>query len=335
MFGSLPTDAGSVRDWSWTEYEQYYTALLKRPLYDDTVAEFLGDWTRLSELLDEMFSRLHVSITVNTADAEAEKRYHTFLETIYPSSEEAEQKLKTKLLSSGLTPKGFELPLRKMRAEAEIFREENLPLLIQEHKLTNEYDKIVGAQTVEWEGREVTVVQLRPHYQNVDRTVRQKAWDIATERQLKDREAINTLWNDFLAVRRELASNAGFGDYRSFRWQQMLRFDYTPEDCYRFHEAIEKAVLPAAVRICPSCERYVFPSHLSAEPGHRVVLDALGLQPVLELDMRLGEGTGAALAMGIIDAACRMLAGMATFEEAGVADKTPADEKSPAEETGA
>lgn len=250
MLESLPTDAAGVKDWSWTEYARYYTALLKRPLYDDTVAEFLGDWTRLSELLDETFSRLHVAITVNTADTEAEKRYHTFLETVYPPSEEAEQKLKTKLISSGLVPKGFELPLRKMRAEAEIFREENLPLLIQEHKLTNQYDKIVGAQTVEWEGREVTVAQLRPHYQNVDRTVRQKAWDIAIERQLKDREAINKLWKDFLAVRLELASNAGFRDYRSFRWQQMLRFDYTPEDCYRFHEAIEKVVLPAAARIC-------------------------------------------------------------------------------------
>jgi oligoendopeptidase F len=250
MFDSLPTDAGSVRDWSWSEFERYYAALIKRPLYDDTVAEFLGDWTRMSELLDETFSKLHVAITVNTADAEAEKQYHTFLETIYPPSEEADQRLKTKLLSFGVVPDGFELALRKMRTEAEIFREENLPLLIQEHKLTNEYDKTVGAQTVEWEGRELTVAQLRPYFQNVDRTVRQKAWQVATERQLKDREVINKLWIDFLTVRRELASNAGFGDYRSFRWKQMLRFDYTPADCSRFHEAIEKAVLPAALRIC-------------------------------------------------------------------------------------
>lgn len=82
---------------------------------------------------------------------------------------------------------------------------------------------------------------------------------------------------------------------------------------------ISGAATLAAVRLCPAAGEYVFPSHLSAEPGHRIVLDALGLQPVLELDMRLGEGTGAALAFGIIDAACRMLSGMATFAEAGVA----------------
>lgn len=81
---------------------------------------------------------------------------------------------------------------------------------------------------------------------------------------------------------------------------------------------ISGAATLAAVRLCPSAADYVFPSHLSVEPGHRVVLDALGLEPVIELDMRLGEGTGAALAFGIIDAACRMLSGMATFAEAGV-----------------
>jgi nicotinate-nucleotide--dimethylbenzimidazole phosphoribosyltransferase len=75
----------------------------------------------------------------------------------------------------------------------------------------------------------------------------------------------------------------------------------------------------AALALCPTAADYVFPSHLSAEPGHRVALDKMGFEPVLELDMRLGEGTGAALAMGIIDSACRMMSGMATFAEAGVA----------------
>lgn len=81
---------------------------------------------------------------------------------------------------------------------------------------------------------------------------------------------------------------------------------------------ISGAAALAAVALCPPVEEYLFPSHLSVEPGHAVVLSTLGIKPVLELDMRLGEGTGAALAMGIIDAACRMMSGMATFAEAGV-----------------
>jgi nicotinate-nucleotide--dimethylbenzimidazole phosphoribosyltransferase len=83
---------------------------------------------------------------------------------------------------------------------------------------------------------------------------------------------------------------------------------------------ISGAATLAALAMCPVARDYVLPSHLSVEPGHRIVLDHLGLAPVLDLDMRLGEGTGAALAMGIIDAACQMLSGMATFAEAGVAE---------------
>lgn len=81
---------------------------------------------------------------------------------------------------------------------------------------------------------------------------------------------------------------------------------------------ISGSAVLAAVRLCPTAIEYVFPSHLSAEPGHKAVLNSLALKPVLDLDMRLGEGTGAALAMGIMDAACRMLSGMATFAEAGI-----------------
>ena len=81
---------------------------------------------------------------------------------------------------------------------------------------------------------------------------------------------------------------------------------------------ISGAAALAAVALCPEASDYILPSHLSAEPGHGVALRHMGLSPVLELDMRLGEGTGAALAMGIIDAACRVMSGMATFAEAGV-----------------
>lgn len=85
---------------------------------------------------------------------------------------------------------------------------------------------------------------------------------------------------------------------------------------------IAGAAALAAVHLCPASRDYVLPSHLSREPGHRLLLDALEMEPLLALDMRLGEGTGAALAMGIVDAACRMLSGMSTFAEAGVSAAT-------------
>lgn len=249
MFQSLPRDERGVADRSWDEIEPYYTDLARRPLSAGNVHEFLKDWTMLAEVMDETFSRLHVATTVNTADKDAENRYHSFLDAIFPCAEEAEQVLMRKLLESGLVPEGFEQPILRMRAEAEIFREENLTLQVKEHKLCTEFDRIIGAQTVNWEDNEQTVSQLRVVYQKPDRKVREAAWRTALTRQLEDRESINELWRQFVDLRLQMASNAGFGDYRSFRWKEMLRFDYSPGDCLRFHKAIEAAVVPAASRI--------------------------------------------------------------------------------------
>ena len=76
-----------------------------------------------------------------------------------------------------------------------------------------------------------------------------------------------------------------------------------------------------AYALCPNVRDYVVASHMSAEQGHRIVLSHLGLKPLLDLDMRLGEGTGAVLAMPIVEAAAACLADMATFAEAGVSDR--------------
>ena len=76
-----------------------------------------------------------------------------------------------------------------------------------------------------------------------------------------------------------------------------------------------------AYALCPTVRDYLFAGHCSEEAGHRIMLNHLGLKPILELGMRLGEGTGAALAMGVMDCAVRMFKEVMTFEEAGVANK--------------
>ena len=75
-----------------------------------------------------------------------------------------------------------------------------------------------------------------------------------------------------------------------------------------------------ASELCPTVKEYLFAAHRSVEIGHAVMLERLGAEPILDLQMRLGEGTGAALAMGLIEAGVKILKEMATFEEAGVAE---------------
>jgi oligoendopeptidase F len=249
MFEVLPGSVFTFLDWSWEQIEPYYQDLFDRPLDGECVEHWLTDWTRLGDLIGEAYARLSVATTVDTTDAEAERRFNDFIDHIHPKAQAADQKLKEKLLASGLEPPGFAVPLRKMHVEAAIFCADNLPLLAQERKLASEYNKIIGAQTVSWEGGELTLQQLRRALQSPDRETRQRAWRLAAERQLADRAAINELWGRFMDLRGELAKNAGFQDYLAYRWQQMLRLDYSPQDSLQFQQAIEQVVVPAATRM--------------------------------------------------------------------------------------
>jgi oligoendopeptidase F len=161
----------------------------------------------------------------------------------------AEQKLKDKLLKSGLSPKGFETALRMMQAEAEIFSEANLPLLAEEQKLGTEYNKLVGSISINWEGEERTLAQMFPLFYETDRAVRQRAWEAIWAQRSRVRQNLNELWEKLVPLRLQIAKNAGMPDFRAYAWKQKFRFDYSPEDCKSFHAAIEEAVVPAARRI--------------------------------------------------------------------------------------
>jgi oligoendopeptidase F len=249
MLKKLPATPQEIITWTWAAIEPYYKDLETRPLNASNVDNWLTDWSSVGERIDEMYARLSVANSVNTADKEAEARMNAFLDSIFPNVMAAEQMLKEKLLASKLEPKDFDIPLRNMRTEADLFRESNLPLLADQQKLSIEYDKIYGAQTVKWEGEEMTLTRLAKNFQQPDRSRREKAWHLKAERQLSDRKAINGLWQKFMDVRARIAKNADKPSYREYTWLQRLRFDYGPEDCKSFAAAIEQVVVPAAMRI--------------------------------------------------------------------------------------
>jgi oligoendopeptidase F len=249
MFSTLPTTSLEFMDLPWSQVEPYYLDLVGRSMGERTVFVWLSDWTRLSDLVQEAYARFKVALDRDTADPRAEIHYHTYLDGVFQASQAMEQKLKRKLLESGLEPAGFSVPLRKLRAEVAIYRDQNLPLLAEERKLASRYDKIVGAQTVQWQGEETTLPGLRRVLHDPDRSVRRSAWQFAAKRQLADRDAANEIWVQLMNLRRALAENTGLPNFRAYRWQQLARLDYTPQDCFQFQRAIEQAVVPAASRV--------------------------------------------------------------------------------------
>ena len=156
----LPKTSKEMQDWEWDDYEPFFEHLLEQEINPANINSWMKYWSDFSELVGEVGTDVYVSTTVDTTDEEAKKRFHTFLEDISENASTKNQALKKKLLESGCTPDNFDIPLRSIKSEVELFCEENLPLMTKDSKLSKEYDAIIGAQTVEWEGKEVTITPV-------------------------------------------------------------------------------------------------------------------------------------------------------------------------------
>jgi oligoendopeptidase F len=138
---------------------------------------------------------------------------------------------------------------RNFHNSAELFREANVPLETQESKLSQQYQKLIGSMTVDFEGKEQTLQQMGRYLEVPDRKVREAAWTKVIHRRLEQREALDDLFEQLLSVRTKIAAHAGFSSYRDYAFRHLERFDYGPEDCLRFHEGVETAIVPVVRRL--------------------------------------------------------------------------------------
>lgn len=235
----------------WNSVQPHVDRLLAAPLAAPEIAGWLEQWSRLTEVLAEAGAQIYRDVSENTADAAAEQRFEHFVGETEPKTRLAEQALKEKLLATpGYQPSADNgLLHRRFRSDVEVFRAENVALESQLALLGNRYNKIVGGMTVQWQGEELTLPQANSRLQEPDRAARAEIWRRIMQRYLADRGAIDELYMEMLPLRRQMARNAGFENYRALRWQQLARFDYTPDDAFTFHDAIEHEVVPLAAQL--------------------------------------------------------------------------------------
>jgi oligoendopeptidase F len=244
MYTPLPPSSEAFEQLNWSAIEPWYRELTATDLSSATLIPWLTHWSRLSELVDETSMRLEIAWFQNTADRAAAQRQERFLENIASQAQSFDQQIRQQFLASGLEPEGFAIPLRNLRAEAALFCEANLPLMQEEQHLCTAYEQIRVAQTVVWEGQAISISSLSALLEQGDRELRERAWHLISERQRADREALDTLWVKALQLRQQIARNAGYDNYRDYRWSQLFRFDYTPADCQMFHAAVEHVLVP-------------------------------------------------------------------------------------------
>jgi oligoendopeptidase F len=215
--------------------------------------EWLLAETKLSEAIQEVLSGDYIAFNRYNNDENIKKRFEHDQEVIIPIVKKYGALLDKKFYESPyrdqLDQEKYKQLIRSKVNSIELFREENIPLEVEEDQLHNEYFEITGSLTVMWEGEEKTIPQMRKYLQDSNRETREKAWKLVWDEILKHEDRLNEMMSELITIRHKKAQNAGLANYRDYMFKKYERFDYTPEDTFQFHDAVEKHVVPLADKI--------------------------------------------------------------------------------------
>jgi oligoendopeptidase F len=257
-FGSLPAyqprhfvpaqlDLGD-----WTQLAPLFDQLESRCTAAQTVADlesWLLAWGELSAALDEEASRRYIAMSCHTDNTDAEKVYLQFVEDIEPQLKPRQFKLEQLFIAhpqrAKLPSPRYDVFIRDVQNHVELFRPENVALETEEAKIGQQYQKLSGALTVQFRGEEKTLVAMGKFLEEPDRALRQEAWELVAKRRLQERDQFEEQFDQLVKLREQIAANAGFKNYRDYAFRAKGRFDYTPEDCTDFHDAVASEVVPA------------------------------------------------------------------------------------------
>ena len=278
---AAPQSPHDLAQATWTDIEPHYEYLASQPMGD--VDDWLRAWSRFEEILSEAAGQAYVAYTCDTTDSEKEAAHLRFARDIGPRAQEQRVRLGRKLLATGNSAPDLEMVLRRLRNQEELFREANVPIQGQLQQLSSAWQKLTAGLSATWNGQDVPLPALRIHEASPDREVRERAFKLHLGAFAEKRDAIADIFDRQYALRQTVARNAGFASYRDYAHAEKNRFDYTPSDCERFHDAVEKTVVPAVDRIIARRRELMGLDHLrpwDAIDGMMGVADPLGRAPL-------------------------------------------------------
>lgn len=234
---------------TWENIEPYYQSLLNESI--DSLNNLYGWLKKRSELeaiLEEDFAWRYIKMTCDTTDENHQKDFEYFATEIEPKLSEYSNQLNEKFLScefiDQLDQSTYGIYIRSLKTQIEIFRQENIPLNMELQVEQQKFGAIVGAMSIEHDGKEYTLEQASNFLKNTDREIRKVVYEKIQNRRLQNKVELDELFTKLVKLRHQVAVNAGFENYRDYMFKALGRFDYTAEDCFNFHNAIEKEVVP-------------------------------------------------------------------------------------------
>ena len=233
----------------WEEIEPYYTNLLERPIHSiEALEKWINDWNEIDAFVSEAFAWRYIRISVDSSDQEAADLYQKTVKDLSPKIAQIVNQLNRKLVESPFTKEldseKYFIHLRAIKNAVQLFQENNLPLLTEVQLRSKEYGKIFSEMTIGVNGKQMTLQKAGTLLEETNRQSRESVYHKINRRILQDTEALEDLFDELLAKRHQMALNAGFQNFRDFKFQALGRFDYSVEDCYNFHDSIEAEILP-------------------------------------------------------------------------------------------
>ncbi len=234
----------------WNSLKPFFENLLSRKVDNlQSLRKWLIDRSELESVISEDMGWRYIKMTCYTDNQEYNKRYQDFIENIQPQIAPLSDQLNKKMAASPFLAElesepGFKILIRNLKKDIELFREENIPLFTQINTDTQKYAQISGAMMVEINGKELTLQQAAVILQSTDRSQREEAYRKISGRRLKDRAELDDLFSKLIGLRHQVSQNAGFTNFRDYMFKSYGRFDYTPKDCFDFHDAIASEVVP-------------------------------------------------------------------------------------------
>ncbi len=238
----------------WAALEPYFIQLQDREINSvQDLEQWLKDMSEMEAFISEDACWRQVRMTCDTENKTLEEAFNFFFMEIQPKIQPYADILNKKLVESPFTKEldqeKYFTYLRSVKKSIDLFREANIPLQAEAAVLQQQYGSIAGKMMIEQDGQEYTLQQAGKFLESEDRSIRETVYKKISERRLVDKEPLNELFSKLIALRHQVALNAGFSNYRDYKFAEMGRFDYTPDSCFQFHEAVKKEVLPLVNQI--------------------------------------------------------------------------------------
>lgn len=236
----------------WAHLQPYFDQLQAAPL--ETVAD-IEQWLRMSSELNFVVAEekawRFIRMTCDTANERIKELYEQFSSEILPELSIQANELLKKLYSAPafalLDPDRYLVLTRSVRKRIELFREENVPINTEIRRRSREFDEVASSLSIEEGGQKMTLQKAASFLENADRAVRDRLWHKITGARLAEKNRLDALFTDLIQLRAQVAQNAGFQSYADYKFEALGRFDYNRQDCYAFHDSIERVVKPQLV----------------------------------------------------------------------------------------